>query len=288
MTKQVVLAVGFVASVLAIASCSSEDSQSSSGCTSVADCKSSEVCQNGKCIPLIDPDAGTDAGEDSSSQDVVNEAQACLGQQPPASPCVCPGDCEVGSQCVDELTTGYPGGFCARICTPTDACPGDLLCVELEPGDPTTAGCVKPCTESTDCPAGSVCQTLVAGGELLCGPLCQSDSDCPALGTCDKYTGSCGNFGNPNLGKADTGEPCTSGADCISTFCINVAPFTDGYCSAFCSLSKQGCPTGSWCTANWSNVGDVGVCFKTCNDVSECQTGLQCAAYTDGVKVCRP
>lgn len=225
-------------------------------------------------------------GQDAGPSDCIGRQSTITAGQD----CVCPDDCASAETCADEISTGAPGGMCLRACFENDPCPGELLCVSLTPGDPNTATCLLPCDTTGECPAGDICKTLEAGGPLVCAPLCQSDADCPGVGACDRYSGFCAeSTAHPEGGEI--GAACERDADCKSAFCIPPSNlFPEGLCTAFCSLSLQGCPEGSACTANWSPVGDEGLCFSRCTGEETCRTGFVCGAYPGfpDDRVCAP
>lgn len=275
------LAIAGACWLFAVSCGSSEPAQQ--GCSTEADCRTDEACVNRQCVKL-GPDSGSDATDAAALVCVGKQGSPTVGQN-----CGCPEDCDSPELCLDEVSMGVPGGICLRSCAGA-ACPGDLICLQSTPGAPGTESCFVRCTQSSDCPKGNICQTLETGGELICAPLCQSDSDCPATGTCDRYSGLCASAPLHPNGK-ETGDPCVDDVDCKSEFCLaGVSMFPDGYCTAFCSLEKQGCPDGSYCMPVWSSVGDEGLCMKLCTDTSECRTGYGCVGTSQfpGVKVCGP
>lgn len=284
MVGRLVFALGL--GLTLVAGCSSNET-ASSGCRGDADCKSDETCQQGSCVKLT-ADAGADTGADSPAE----TSATCIGMQPgPTSggPCGCATDCGAPEICLDETSTGTPGGRCLRGC-PTGSCPGDQLCLQATPGQPGTESCFRKCVTNSECPSSQICQTLESGGELICSPFCQSDADCPAIGKCDPYSGLC--LASPVYkGSKETGDACAEDTECKSQFCITgVAKFPEGYCTAFCSLEKQGCPDGSHCMPIWSSVGDTGLCLNKCTTETECRSGYGCVGTSQfpGVKVCGP
>ncbi len=236
--------------------------------------------------------AGGGAGAVGGSGGSTNTPDAgvaqCLGAQP--SPtigkgCGCTADCDPGESCADELTTGYPGGFCGHSCQFT-ACPTGFDCVEFTEGDPGTKTCVQSCKQTTDCQRGSVCQP-VGGPANDCLGLCQSDADCPVVGKCDRNFGVCSTQPDPGVG--DIGAACNVDTDCKSAHCVSPsALFPDGYCTAFCSLSEQGCPIGSVCAL--ADAGDLGTCMTACTSSTTCRTGYACMMSFDvpGLSACYP
>lgn len=282
MLGRALLGLGITAFVAA--ACGSTESDS--GCKRDAECKTDETCQKGVCVKL-GGDAGTDAGADAADAQAV-----CLGKQASptaAGPCGCSTDCDAPELCLDELGAGVPRGLCMRAC-PDGTCPGDLVCLQQTPGMPGSEACLRTCATNADCPSSQICITLESGGQLVCFPFCASDADCPALGKCDPYTGMC-SAAPVYPGQKEPGDACADDAECKSELCISgISKFPDGYCSAFCSLEKQGCPEGSHCMPIWSDIGDQGLCMKKCNDVGDCRTGYGCVSSSKmpGVTVCGP
>jgi len=218
-------------------------------------------------------DAGTvlDAGRDAERE--------CLGRGAGATAaraCACASDCDAVETCVAELDYGVPGGLCLHLCETTADCPSGTVC------DPDT-GCLQECAVTADCRDGHVCTRIEPAGPLLCLAFCQDDADCPALGTCDRYTGVCGDLGS-HPGDGDVGAACASSADCVSAFCGQGDAFPGGYCSAFCSVSRQGCPGSGPCFANTADVDDdMGHCLAHCEDDTDCRQaeGYSCGYNAD-------
>jgi hypothetical protein len=100
-------------------------------------------------------------------------------------PCTINPEC-LGHTCVDELTNGWPSGYCSGDCDPmAGACAGGGVCVDLG----TAGGCYKPCIQASDCRDGYDC--LNFGGQLVCYPSCTEDAQCPTTGSCNVATGFC-------------------------------------------------------------------------------------------------
>ncbi len=274
----VVLVVGASASA-----CSSSETQNGGGCQSESDCKADEHCVDRNCVAIA-TDAGVDAAPDGTGD-------ACLGKGPSPTAgrgCACPTDCEGQEFCATEAATGLAGGMCLLSCL-NAPCPGNLVCLQTTPGAAKTEACFVGCNETADCPPSMICDTLEYGGAKVCSSFCQSDAECPYSKQCDRYSGTCA-AGPPNPGAKDSGEACAQDSGCLSDFCITSTPqFPDGYCTAFCSLSKQGCPDGAYCAPIWGDA-DKGLCLKTCSSVDECRAGYACksAGGGSGVKVCGP
>ncbi len=229
---------------------------------------------------IVDRDAsGTDARAASDAP-----AAICTGKQASPTvgqPCGCDEDCDPIDVCLTEgptsmrLESGAPGGDCSRICDTTSDCPSGFDCITLTPGDPSTAGCLLRCSATANCRAGYVCQpapgNYVTGAPTYCLPLCQSDADCPMTGVCDRYIGWCGV--QPHPGSSGIGGPCQRDSDCISSKCLQIP---GGYCSAYCSITRQGCPAGSTCAFPVVTGDDLGGCLASCTTSADCRVGYVC------------
>ena len=245
--------VGIAAALVAIvmtASCGGSNAPAQGPCTEDAQCESTEWCSNGTCLPLQ-----TDGG---TTQFPLPQ---CVGANPSPSAgqnCGCSLDCDVGELCFDEGSFGIPEGVCSRSCS-SDPCPAGLECAELETGGKL---CSIPCKKATDCPTGSLCRPLILNGPFVCAEHCQSDSDCPVIGKCDRYTGEC-SLTPVGPGTGDVGDACQTATECRSGFCFPPSSqFPDGYCSAYCSPTIQGCPGGSFCVLATDGGDDYGACFQ--------------------------
>ena len=195
-------------------------------------------------------------------------------------------------------------------------CPGDLLCfagTSCEASasffcgktwDQAASTCTMPC-ENGLCPNGEQCfgftpcmmdNTFYCGmnfdeASRTCSIPCPSgsDSDCPGLATCHKYT-TCGN-GVPSLPAEPTYTPgdsffCGFSFDDASASCVT--PCESG--------SSTECPVGQACFAHTTcsmNYPETFFCGKTlfesnlsCTDpcptgkARECPDGTSCFAYT--------
>jgi hypothetical protein len=246
-------------------------------------------------------DADT-AGSAGSAGTGGNDSGLCQGSSgsPTATKgCGCDADCDPGERCAPETAQpqpGPPGGMCVRLCDIDGTCPAGLGCVELESGNPTTGSCFAYCGGTSDCRPGYVCGPLTVGSFSLltdpppgnfCVPFCQSDSDCPHTGSCNRSSGSCN---DPEDSGEPIGGPCARAADCRGQICYPEQPggsWSDGYCMTWCSVSKQGCPQGSACGQR--QEGDWGLCFMTCTSVSDCRPGYACLLDPDAnARVCVP
>jgi hypothetical protein len=190
-----------------------------------------------------------------------------------SGPCGCSDDCNGTEICADEGSTGIPGGLCVAdaLCESDAACPAGTRCITLEPG---VSGCSPECARTADCAAGRYCTRVQDGAPLTCLPLCQSDVDCPVLGTCDRYTGICGMYG-VHPGEGEIGDPCETSRDCVSGVCLPDEIFPGGTCRAACSVERQGCPAGSTCAPIYED-DDQGWCLKSCESHGDCRDGYAC------------
>lgn len=221
----------------------------------------------------VDVDAGDAAAE---------QCLGSVGAPTAAKPCGCQADCDSGETCLSEKETGWPGGFCTRLCDGDEECTQGLSCALSNPDSPDTGACQEQCTVTSDCRPGHVCRRgsddLWAPGPLICMLMCQDDADCPATGSCDRYTTMCGDILD-HPGDGEIGDPCASNADCRSGWCLIGAQFPGGYCTALCSYSRQGCPLEASCIRQGPDDQDAGACFRSCGRRSECREdeGYACA-----------
>jgi hypothetical protein len=257
--------------LLLAASCGSTESTHAAGpCREDADCTSTQWCDNGVCRPLQ-----SDGGMVGDSQ-----VPGCLGANTSPSAgknCGCSFDCDVGELCFDEKAFGIPGGVCNRGCG-EEPCPAGLECTPLETGGSV---CSIPCETAADCPQGSLCRPRVPGGKFVCTEHCHADSDCPLVGTCDRYTGECTTTPT-GAGLGAVGDPCQTPNECRSGQCFteSVGP-PGGYCTALCAPSQQGCPDGAFCVLATDGGKDYGGCFKTCQNTQDCRPGYTCVTAPD-------
>lgn len=276
-----VIALGFVAVLGSVpfSACGGTRASPSQGpCAKDADCDSDEWCSSGTCLPLqVDGGLGGEA-----------PPPACLGpaQSPSAGRnCGCSFDCDVGELCIDEGAFGNPGGSCVHGCTPEDPCPNGTVCTETQSG---ATLCEIPCATAADCPKGSICRWSIPGGPFVCADHCQRDDDCPIIGHCDRFTGTC-SVGPSGPGTGKVGDPCQTPNDCLSGVCFQPSPkFPDGYCSAYCSVSLQGCPAGASCSLGGDGGEDFGSCFDRCSSEADCRSGYACVKSSTGALVCGP
>src|SRR5512138_809007 len=90
---------------------------------------------------------------------------------------------------------------------------------------------------------------------------------------------------------APTGGSCSTSASCGTGICLHSNDFPNGYCSQGCDLANaSSCPSGSVCIDDASgappDAGVTAVCYQSCTQTSDCQTGLACLEKSSK-KVCR-
>ncbi|MEM9191373.1 MAG: hypothetical protein AAGF12_19535 [Myxococcota bacterium] len=181
--------------------------------------------------------------------------------------CECSEECRSGFCFAEEDAFemqgfGIPGGLCVLACANDGECEPGYAC--LIPPGLIRGVCSIRCEGPDDCPPANLCESPFDGTPQVCNPYCQSDEECRG-GFCDRWTGSCGATSDPELGGL--GFPCEGAAPCRGRICLNA-----GFCSATCSVSRQGCPDNGVCVENGSGQG---VCLPPCL-VDE-----DCAPYPD-------
>lgn len=246
--------------------------------------------------------SGTGGAAGGSSGDAGSSVETECLLEPRSSSvgygCGCNEDCSFGEACIPEVgppeSSGFPGGKCSNTCGPSTKCPEDFECIALTPGSPW-AGCEMTCGTTEDCRRGYVCGPFVAIATpaqteglpdgFFCLPWCQDDEDCARAGRCNPFTGQC-SAAAPEA--SDVGAACSTLADCPTSQVCLPTYGPSGYCSTYCSLSRQGCPAGSVCKKLFSeDRGDFGLCMQSCSTTSDCRSGYVCGSGGEGgPKVC--
>lgn len=234
-----------------------------------------ELCEQGvvgvTCENLGYASGTPGCNADCKGYDVTN----CLRRD--GQECDDPSQCE-GGVCLDEPSTGWPGGTCTRSCDPQnpDPCLGSGVCLSTGSGPYL---CFQRCAETSECRASYACFGVPNSSLAVCQPHCEADGDCPGGTTCNLNLGLCN---TSSSGSRDFGAYCNYDTDCLG-YCIE----EHNYCTALCSLSDGWCPPGSACVdlANGS-MADLGLCLKSCTPFhGDCSAPQYCQSI-DGHDVC--
>jgi hypothetical protein len=273
--------------------CSSSCLPDRQACPPNSDCILAQTLFSGSCLLRCKSNSDCPPNWRCEKDSESDEYSHCFTLDPPQTctgvtsrtgePCGCDGDCAGGLPCMPAPSSRniVPGGLCLRQC---DAhgdgsgteCPSGEKChfhANVDSGD--RGACVQACARPSDCAEGRVC-SLKDG----CVPYCQSDAECASTGKpCNRYLGFCTGVELPGP-SMPIGAACESEDDCAGAFCVS----GDGdhwFCSARCSIARQGCPDGATCVDY--RDGDRGVCVPKCNLTLECPPGTACSAH-----VCSP
>jgi len=217
------------------------------------------------------------------------------GQQSVGDPC----DPLIGNECADGSRCILAGadGVCVALagtdvpCFADTDCAAPLICDlassgTCRPGRAEGEACAfadpenpLPGTETERCEPGLVCNPTnlsCSGRTCDLGTTCTSDLQCPADLYC--IEGSC-------LPPRAGGEPCTSSAHCVSTYCSGVCSEPNQPNDSFCVVHGE-CASGwcMWTSQTCSDPPDVGDPCVSTTDCAEgyCNTALEvpvCAAY---------
>ena len=111
-------------------------------------CGTNEGCVSGRCQPVIGLDAGLSAvgGPCTQDPDCGNDGLAfCIPEVSGGQP------------------TGFPGGYCSRMCD-TASCPPDSRCVEAQTqGGGTVNVCLASCMSQANCRHSYQCDSMSGG-----------------------------------------------------------------------------------------------------------------------------
>lgn len=246
------------------------------GCTSDADCASSEYCEiptrtcrhiRGFCEPCEESiECGGSA--DRCLLDPTNNRKYC-GQA-----CVEDGDCPDGASCqtlAGERTCWPEVATCELLkgCNPNSGqpCETDEDCTEGEDQvcDQTQGHCVA---RVPTCPYGMVCSSETH----QCEAACVTDDDCYASdATCDPETNPCRCTNNECVQVF----LCTQDSDCESgRLCVIEPGQTEGECRPDCDGDDSLCPQGMLC----SDRGARYECVPGCRGHDDCTVSENCVA----------
>jgi len=226
--------------------------------------------------------------------------------------------------CLAEQLTGWQDGYCAEFCDlAANDCASGASCVDM--GLPSGNGyCLDQCATSADCRPGYSCDAsfgnVCIGVDLateICDngvddsgdglvdcedPSCEIDPACPES-VCDDITDNdrngmvdcqdplCQATATCTPGMGAAGATCAVNSDCAADasdpFCITEAwlGWPGGYCSQFCDLANDDCPSGEVCL-DAAVSPTAGICFDLCTMDADCRAGYGCLAVGGGVNIC--
>lgn len=254
---------------------------------------------NAICVATCD-DAGDCRAPDQACKALVQGdalVEACVGVDEDAGAigagCVDATECQGPATCI----ASFPGGYCASLGCPANACPSGSACVTVD-GQPS---CLRTCDDDGDCDSAEgaerkcgvlqttsgapveVCISGISGKDM--GASCLSDFECGS--------GSCQILGEGRCSQ--TQRPCFQDRvdeDCNGAeFCLVNGQNRVGLCSQPCRAGGFGCPGASYCVAESDDPNDAW-CRPACatpGDDPACNTGagLVCAfgiPLTDGAQ----
>lgn len=269
------------------------------------------LAQGGYCTAACVSDADCGAGGECAVPAGASSGQ-CLAT------CRDQADCRKGYLCVDagraggvavlgscqpapktdRLGNGAAGAACA-----SDAdCNGGRCAATSPLGAPFPGNyCTGSCFADADCGAGGGCLLLSGGSSAgQCFEGCASDADCARAGyRCRELNGgfSACYPGLVALPDGTAGRACGADTDCgMAGSCATVLPFgsssaneptpaPDGYCTQACDSD---CGAGGACVSQGKQGG---VCVSTCESMTDCRAGYQCAPRNDRndlARICIP
>lgn len=259
---------GLIALVLTAVACS--DSESSTPCSTTADCGAGSICASGSCVSdsLVCNATTACPGGLACCGGTCSESACCTTDTDCGGGYCANGSCKTGDRPAcsndDDCTTGVcipELGFCAECATGTD-CPAGFSC-----SPQFTCSAVSGCTQSQCLAAGQVCapeqgkcRACVSTDE--CGSKvcnngqcvdCQASNQCTGGRQCNTATGSC---------SVNAGGECGSDADCDGYICVQDG--TKKLCKE-CFANFE-CPAGTTCGGDRRCVATDG----DCNQDSDC------------------
>ncbi|HOX43735.1 MAG TPA: hypothetical protein PK668_09055 [Myxococcota bacterium] len=281
MLRALIVILGLLAAGC-LTGCDAEDCAAAEDCDDGQPC-TEERCRLGVCSHLFRPGCClTDADCPAGGYACERATATCVPTGAPAGEaCAQDADC-LGRQCLEEQTSGAPGGVCASPCSaeqPGCAEQGLACVVTLSPFLGGGAYCLPPYGPLAGCRpdwAPLVAVDLVTQQALaVCQPAC-APAGC-ASGVCNEWSGLCNDA--PGAG-AENGGACAAHGDCRG-LCMGFWP--GGYCTSPCLASAPDCPAGDVCV-------DLGVqmcCLDGCGTDADCRQaeGYTCNA---AVRVCVP
>lgn len=284
---------------------STDSTDSTDSCTTNDDCPDKTVCDqaSGSCVAGEVPSAPTGACAKCDTEACPDELTCTKigGADHCSTTCSVKGDCTSGWECFQGHCV--PGLY---------SCGGCLLsgCAETPDKpycDPGTGECTVEKAVCGECPKGDAqcgpgkrCHSRDAGGQKACVPVCASDADCPANGSCKDVGEGVKLCEWKTEGMCCFGESCTGGVDpCDEANCSGDTPHCKaGACvqcldSSHCGGDTPKCenaqcvagdvpPTCSGDAPHWNEAKDQ--CCECLND-SHCpgeKCGSSCSCEATG------
>jgi len=185
-------------------------------------CPTGTRCANSYCTTTCTGGAACPSGTFCSGSNFPDDLCAPVTSKA----CALANDCPIAQTCFQgrciSLEVVADGGVESCVVgVPQDKCAPDAICMTLT-GAPGCIG-LQPCAQGGSCPAGAMstaCNLQPDGGHVVPGKgavcllaQCGTVSDCKAGALC-AHPFSAVTYGNCQLGI--TGDPCASGADCVS------------------------------------------------------------------------
>ena len=213
------------------------------------------------------------------------------GSGPLATPCFNNTDCQAtdGDPICLNWNQGFNNGYCSEFCETTADC-NNGTCVDINIS--VHGVCYKNCTVPADCPLGTSCVDIGVGQTVCDKPpeiSCQDwqDDDFDDLIDCEDPSACKGQSPNCTSGPGVAGSPCQIHNQCTANagdpWCQDWWP--GGYCTEFCDLANDDCPSGSLC-ADWIFFSSGnGVCMDECVTTADCRPGYFCQPW-GGSNIC--
>lgn len=210
---------------------------------------------------------------DCTDFDFTNCQEAAFGD-----PCALDSECD-SNLCLEELTSGFPGGLCTETC---GTCTAGVCAFIPWLG---ASYCLPDCG---GCRTGYSCFNFYGMfPSEACFPHCEDDGECDS-NDCNGYTGTC----NLPVSGSRNGDACGQDSDCRGYHCEPPPGWVGGYCMSPCDMTTTGdCPGDGVCMDHsGGNWGDMGLCYDGCVNGGDCRsTNYNCEPDgPNGENVCVP
>jgi hypothetical protein len=164
---------------------------------------------------------------------------------------------------------GSPSTVCrsaGQACTVSGDCCNSLVCSSGTCQTGTVRGLGQACITSTDCSSGLECRGGLCATPSTCraaGGACAVAADCCGSLVCTGSTCSVADMRKP------IGAPCTDSSQCLSSYCLIYQGYSNGACSAGCTMSTTcaALANGYWCLPNSSGP----YCVPACSTSASCR-----------------